>query len=109
MTPKMKGQGATKVTDGSDIDLEVEPVNRGRSKRPRTRLFSIFEPRPAKAGNAGRDISGDGGVKVGAGDEGVTDAKDSANLGDSEMSQDEQGLEVRVWDPGSGLAGKKMG
>ena len=52
------------------------------------------------------ETDGDGGVKVGAGDEVVMDAREEPILGDSGNPRDEKGLVgLRVRDPGSGAAG----
>ena len=54
-----------------------------------------------------KDIDGDGGNKLGAGDEVAMDAREEPTLGDSGKPRDEKGLVgLRVRDPGSSTAGK---
>ena len=82
---KLRWQGATNVTVGRAVDLDIEPANRGRLKRPRISQTAM-DPPGTKPDLREEEDAGSGGVKVEAVDEVEAGVKEETSLGDSEVS-----------------------
>ena len=82
---KLRWQGATNVTGGRAVDLDIEPANRGRLKRPRISQTAM-DPPGTKPDLREEEDAGSGGVKVEAVDEVEAGVKEETSLGDSEVS-----------------------